>query len=405
MAIPGMLERLKKPLKVPAIALGTSPLFSYDRWRGYTYLWFGALDSADSPPIPWRILSTGGNGGTCRDREGNLCKGPLFLLANCVLGTHKLSGEIRRNFLIHFLASEEGGWSPDRPASVWQNSDARKWCQHFEEACFGRAEQDAILSTFKSDGEYRAKRDAYNPTIPPVPAAPDILNGDRVFFLSDEEAETNAYGFKDKKVYTAGLEWWTRSFEGYDQAARKVQVGIVLTHFGGLLHAPATPSMEMYARPALNLNPDTVLLTSGAEEGMGKEKTLPQGPAALKPVSKASKRKIQGWKLTLKDKGRETFSAGTPERKGNILEVPYFNAPVYEPSLSPNERISAAVTDSGRTVIKYYGNIALPLSGKGTAQVDLSSFPLEKGDRLFVFSEQFNGNQRTDYSSPLVQVL
>ena len=47
--------------------------------------------------------------------------------------------------------------------------------------------------------------------------------------------------------------------------------------------------------------------------------------------------------------------------------------------------MSALVTDSEGTALKYYGNIALPLSAEGEARVVLPRW--ERGDRLFVLCE------------------
>ena len=63
--------------------------------------------------------------------------------------------------------------------------------------------------------------------------------------------------------------------------------------------------------------------------------------------------------------------------------------------------MSALVTDSGGRALKSYGNIALPRSGEGEARVRLPDW--KQGDRLFVFSEQCNGEGKTDFSSRLVE--
>lgn len=395
--------------KVPVLTTGAASISAFEQDRQFHYIWFGGLDSPDRPPILWRVLSRNGNSQDYQDRKGNtLFEGGMLLLSENVVGTYPLNGEIRRNELTKFYEDEskwkelfmrDGEWKLENPALVWQNSDARKWCQHFEEVCFTEAERGYILSTFKSDREYHAKRDAYNPSLPPIPAAENILNGDRVFFLSIEEAENNQYGFKDKKVYTAEQEWWTRSFDKYieyGETSQYLEVGIVLTHFGGLLCSPVTT--KMYARPAMNLHFDKILFSCAAIGG--KETSFPQAqvPAVLKKVPRASKRRMKEWKLTVLDESREAFSAEITKTEGKVLTVSYHNAVPYDSDSAPNERISMIITDSVRTGIKYYGNIALPVSAEGEAQIDLSSAELKSGDCLFVFSEQCNGDKRTDFA-------
>ncbi len=395
-----MLGLLKK---IPVISMGTELISGYNKSKSYHYLWFGSLNDADKQPIRWRVLSKKGNDAFYQDSSGNSCENPLFLLTEDVLGSFPQKEEIKRNVCIKFYNTDpDENWDLENPASIWQGSDARKWCRHFEQVCFTETERSSILSTFKSDREYRSKRDAYNPALPPIKAAPNILNGDKVFFLSFEEAENNEYGFKDKKIYTAEQEWWTRSFDRYTEYGdfHCLEIGIVLTHFGGLLCAPV--GSKMYTRPALNLNHSQVLFASAAVDG--KEQGLPQNPAVLKKVPKMPEKKVKDWKLTLIEEKRKGFSVGKPRIQGNLLFVPFQNAVAYEPSLAPNERVSAIVLDSGGTDLKYYGNIALPVSPNGEAQIDLSSIALETGDRLFVFSEQCNRNRRTDYASRPVEV-
>lgn len=151
-----MLDCFKK---VPAVCLGYGPITGFNRKRGFQYIWFGTLDSPDRPPIRWRVLSEKGNGEGYRSREGNeLSGGGMLLLSDSVLGTHPLSGEIRRNDLIKFyetpsdweaLYLKNRTYQLENPALVWKNSAARKWCQHFEEACFSQEERGLLLSTFK----------------------------------------------------------------------------------------------------------------------------------------------------------------------------------------------------------------------------------------------------------------
>ncbi len=392
-----MFERFHR---IPALSPGTGAISAYDRRRGYQYLWFGRMDGADKTPLLWRVLSKQGNQGSYRTSDGEPFQGdPLLLLSEYLLGTHPLSGTIQRDSYVYFSRGARPSHAPDNPASVWHGSDARQWCGRFEDACFPAEEDAAILSTWKSDGAYHAKRDAYDPTLPAYPAAADILNGDRVFFLSAEEAENESYGFLMRRSYTAEQEWWTRTYQNFYASGPYAQVLIVMTRYGGLLPSPATENMKFYARPALNLDPDRVLFSS---IGNSKAPSMPQETAHLAPVPKTKNAKGLIWKLTLRDDGRNAFSVGTPRRAGNTLRIPYENAVVYDPERAPNERISAAVTDAVGTVLRYYGNIALPTATRGTARLVLPE--LNAGDRLFVFCEQCNGPRRTDHSSRLIEI-
>ncbi|UKI19322.1 MAG: hypothetical protein L6V89_09795 [Oscillospiraceae bacterium] len=69
-----------------------------------------------------------------------------------------------------------------------------------------------------------------------------------------------------------------------------------------------------------------------------------------------------------------------------------------------NEYISAMVTNGGEA--KYYGrvkNITAEGMESGTLTLTLpSDYDEEKGDRLYIFNEQCNGDCKTDYSSRLI---
>lgn len=116
--------------KTAAMCMGTAGISGYDQKRGYDYVWFGSLDGADKEPIIWRVLSIAGNGGTYRDDSGAAANGVLFLLSDDILGTHPLSGEIRVGYTIKFDETNQA-WDFSKMASIWQNSDARRWCAHF----------------------------------------------------------------------------------------------------------------------------------------------------------------------------------------------------------------------------------------------------------------------------------
>ena len=101
-------------------------------------------------------------------------------------------------------------------------SDAKKWCADLFCSHFTKAEQEAILPTYKSDAAYikthiwklnggktREGKCGFAP-------ADNILNGDRLFLLSAEEADDEELGFLDEDSRIATLDgkvsaWWLRS--------------------------------------------------------------------------------------------------------------------------------------------------------------------------------------------------
>ena len=136
-------------------------------------------------------------------------------------------------------------------------------------------------------------------------ASDNILDGDKVFFLSAEEAENAAYGFTDDNARIANYGdsagvWWLRSPRRMnpDSAGTVNEKGAVIGELVNQTNA---------ARPAFNLKPDSVLLVTAAAGGKG----------AADGMFKIPEYSGDEWKLTLLDDTRtfkvtETTAAGKP---------------------------------------------------------------------------------------------
>ena len=165
-----------------AIQLGASNISGYDSTNGYDYIYYGEWDNS---PIKWRVL----------DEQTNTQNEGLFLLSDVLLGTGTDGG-------VYFDNSGSD-------SNVWQKSTAQTWCKNFYSNNFSSKEQNAVLATTKSDSAYTSTSSGYAYGV-------SSLSGDKVFFLSAEEAENSAYGFTDDNARSAnygnsaGL-WWLRS--------------------------------------------------------------------------------------------------------------------------------------------------------------------------------------------------
>ena len=312
----------------------------------------------DEEPIKWRVLddktNTGGSG--------------LFLLSDALLGTG-WDGDV------HFDNS-------GNDSNAWQSSTAKTWCNKFYGSSFSNGEQGAVLATTKSDGAFTKGTGGIS-----FDASENILNGDKVFFLSAEEAENSAYGFTDDNARIANYGnspgvWWLRSpytFPNYAGYA-----GVV---FGGPVY-PCVVRSNRAARPAFNLNLNSVLFTSAAVGGK------PDG--GLAPISEYTGNE---WKLTLKDSNRnfavtETTVSGDP---GDTVTLHYTGA-----TAGINEYISVILADNSGA--QYYGRVAQPTAENGTVEIKIPS-DIAPGDyTLKVFNEQYNGDYNTDYASNFTDI-
>ena len=348
--------------KPPVMTLGDAALAAPGK-RPQDDLWLG---TANGEPIPWRLLSREGNGGRYQNAAGEPHTGPALLLVTQVLLGTRFQGGIEKNFDLRFYEEDTEPETED-PAALWRQSAACRWCGRFFEDCLSAPERDALLCTSKSDGEYTPVGWSSRS----VPAAPGILEGDRVFFLSAQEAENEGYGFKNKQRYVE-KHWWTRSYRGTRNYRGQAEIAAGITMGGGLQLAAS--DSRQYARPAVNLDASRVLFVT--------------------PVS-------GGWKLTLLDESRKDFAAGPAIQTGSVLTIPYRNARPCSPGWE--ERVSAIVAAPDGKV-RHYQNLAAPEGPDGEAVLDLAPLKCKRGDRLFLFSERCRGDFFTDWASPLVEV-
>ena len=160
----------------------------------------------------------------------------------------------------------------------------------------------------------------------------------------------------------------------------------------GVLYYNATLDPEIHeVRPTFNLDLSSVLFTAADVGG----KTDAAADGSLTAVSAYTGSQ---WKLTLKDAGRNNFSANANGQTsvfalaGSSLQITYSGA-----KTGNNEYVSVLLCDSDDTVL-YYGNIAQNSAG-GTAAFSIPSELAPGSYTLKVFSEQCNGDKKTDYAS------
>ena len=315
-------------------------------------IYFGTWDEE---PIKWRVL----------DDQTNTGESGLFLLSDALLGTGRYGD-------VYFDNS-------GNTSNAWQSSTAKTWCNNFYGSSFSNGEQGAVLATTKSDEALSTGGISFA-------ASENILNGDKVFFLSAEEAENSAYGFTDDNARIANYGnsagvWWLRS----PYAIFTTYAGVV---FGdGPVYAYVVSGVWA-ARPAFNLNLNSVLFASAAVGGK------PDG--GLTPISEYTGNE---WKLTLKDSNRnfavtETTVSGDP---GDTVTLHYTGA-----TAGINEYISVILADNSGA--QYYGRVAQPTAESGTVEIKIPS-DIAPGDyTLKVFNEQYNGDYNTDYASNFTDI-
>ena len=182
--------------------------------------------------------------------------------------------------------------------------------------------------------------------------------------------------------------WWLRS-PGEEDYIDGIPSAVVRGG-GGVLYFGINVTRWYGVRPAFSLKSSSVLFTSAAVGGK------PDG--GLTPISEYTGNE---WKLTLSDSDRSGFLATLKSHSGNSVRFDYKGA-----KTGANEYISAMVIN-GETV-KYYGRLKnVTRTGMESGDLTLTlpvGVDVKKGDRLFVFNEQCNGDRKTDYASNFTDI-
>lgn len=167
-------------------------------------------------------------------------------------------------------------------SNVYQGSDAQAWCVAFADAGFGTdtPERKAIRQINKDDGAYT--QSDYHTDF-----ATSKLDKDEVFFLSAEEADYYITGTK-AAVYNGGNGyWWLRS----PYALSTHEAGLV--RYGGRVDY-YNVLLDYAARPAFNINLQSVIFSSASEAGKSESVT----PETIENGTNIGS-DTNPWKLTL----------------------------------------------------------------------------------------------------------
>ena len=179
--------------------------------------------------------------------------------------------------------------------------------------------------------------------------------------------------------------WWLRSpgSDKYRLAVVRSDGSVQYSGFSVLIF-----NNHRTVRPAFNLNMNSVLFASAAVGGK------PDG--GLTPIPEYSGNE---WKLTLLDSRRnfavtEKTVSAVPD---DTVTLNYKGA-----TRGKNEYISVILADNNGA--QYYGRVAQPTAKSGTVEIKIPS-DIAPGDyTMKVFSEQYNGDCKTDLASAFADV-
>ena len=366
--------------EVKAIQLGTTAVedptaTSTDKRTYYapnSYVYFG---QNEGKPIKWRVL----------DADQNNAGGDgMFLLSEYLLAT---------DVVFESEGNDDGQTKPND----WQNSDAQKWCSIQLAKYFTPAEQGGMLEVSKNDPTVSS------PYLYSFPWNASSLSNEKLFFLSVQELADyvgdygRAPGLKATFADGSAGVWWLRSPSAYDYGFS----GVVL--LGGVVGIRSVLS-DWAARPAFNINLNSVLFTSAAVGGkISAAFGGGSGGEAAGSISKISTTTTNEWKFTLKDDTRNSFNAklsgSSTVTPGESISIEYSGA-----TTGNNEYVSAMLTDASGNAL-YYGRLVNTSdAASGTVSMAIPADLAAGSYTLKVFSEQYNGDKKTDYASNFVNI-
>ena len=279
-------------------------------------------------------------------------------------------------------------------SNAWQGSTAQAWCETFASntSNFSAAEQSAMLGIAKTDS---TESNLYSLSW----GESSLTADDKMFFLSVRELADYVGSYDGAPGLTATFVggsagvWWLRS----PDASNTDFAGAVLTS-GSV--SDSIVNYDWAARPAFNLDLTSVLFTSAAVGG--------KIPAASSDGNQGGEADAifeigdydgSEWKLTLLDNSRnfvvtEEAASGKP---GDTITLNYTGA-----TTGTNEYISVILADENGA--QYYGRVAQPGGESGTATLSIPADLAPGSYTLNVFSEQYNGDYKTDYASAFAEV-
>ena len=342
-----------------------SNIYFGNYWQSVT-----SEDATDSnkEPVKWRVLANNGN---------------LFVVSDqnldCV------------------------AYNTSAKTVTWEECTLRTWLNSkFLDNAFTAQEQVAVLESLVENEDGAKGSEAGADTY------------DKVYLLSIYEVIDPDLGFptdwKDKggtrvalnTEYTKSRQaltntdmsgaWWLRTPGDANNAANVFNAGNVFVRGGSV------DNFLFAVRPAMNIDTTKVLFASPAEGG--KTSGAP-GADAMREVGTYTG---SDWKLTIKDDTRPVFKASVSGSskvlKDGTVKLKYEGAVT-----GANEYVSVMIEDKEGNIL-YYGNIvdntSADAAGSGKASISVPADLAPGNYKILVFSEQCNGDFKTDLASNIV---
>jgi len=309
-------------------------------------IWFGAYGEE---PVAWLVLDAG---------QTNMGTEGVFLLSRDLVDVRSVVY--------------------DHASSRWEGTLAQQWCSSFAETAFTPDESALVPMTTKHD-------ESVNLFL--LDWAEMDLQEEQVFFLSAEEAG-QYFGISGRETNTTvkriSLDdyYWLRSFSRYHDGYH----GIVLN---GNTVNEYEPNHHRSARPCMNLSLlDAIWVLPAADEGQLGAVSIPE----------RTEGEAQEWKLIVPLQ-EHSFGLDSSTEEDGRLTLRYSGADTGDKAM-----LSLLARDEKGAPLGLW-RLERPTAAQGELEVDLHALNVPEDAALFLFCEELNEACRSNYASPLAEIL
>lgn len=384
------------------------------------HVFFGNLNAAydgtkyagsEKSTFYWRVLDTQSDNTGAGDA--------MLLLSENLVGNKDSKGKQKG---VQYCSKKNKKFVTYNLYNLWHDTDVPAWCDSFYNNVFSPGEREAIRGVSKREdtyklGNYDVLWQLYDPNTGHsdpqwksvgIYTKADEIRDQRVFFLSYDEVKRYLGTGSAAIGYMNGSKawWWLRSpvdNTGHGDGFTPSLSGVNVTAYAhkGPNRSDKGPGVDFdsvtrsnYVRPAMSLKKPAILFSNAVD---AKSFVGPVGKDGLRKV--VDFQNLSNWELTIEDPAQRSFDAALvlPQDDPKTMT---FN--VSGVKTGKNRFISAIVTDGNSDRIAYYGHIAdCTTSAPSTIQISLPENYDPNRDRLYVFSELYEGGAKTSYASPL----
>lgn len=262
-------------------------------------------------------------------------------------------------------------------ADSYKDSNLRKEEIALANKALSPIESDAVINTTQIGGD-TLKAGNYNYIEPE-------LVGDKFFAPTATIMNTKEYGLEDRHYRQEGNYFWMSSVDAKDpNIAGYISKCGVFSQVG-------KDVARVSLRATANINSDQILFIMAAKDS----KNVSIGKESLQQITQ--KQLLDEFRLTIKDTS-QTIQVTNIEQADAEIKFSFV-------STGKANRLSAIVVDNKNSKILFYGQLAdISESKEGQTSIVLPANFKKENCHLYVFSEQCNGDYKTDYASELIEV-